>query len=482
MLKLLLSYLKIGIIGFGGGSALIPVVEEEIVERRKLLSSQRYNQHVIISNITPGALPVKLGMLSGYDIRGIAGLLSGAFSVAFPGVFLTVVLLALLSVLGEGAVNEITYASIGICVFIIYLLFKYIKKVFSQSKDSNILLPAVAVTALSALVTCGKEIRQLSEVFFGETAFSKSTSIFDISTVNLLILAFFVIFFTGGNMKGIRLYISGAVCVLYVVLFGKTVNVSGTASVVIKTVMMAVAVFFMIRDVKKSGGSASHKPDLKALCLKLLAFLAVIAVSFVIAFIFAGNQIEYLLNGFVSTITSFGGGEAYLTVAEGIFVTSGKISSNAFYSQIIPVANALPGPILVKILSGIGYTIGFENFSVGAGFAMALLGFSVGVGATCMVCLVVDAIYSAFSSLKVFESLKLWILPIISGLLVTTVLSMMTESLKTAVSANMNSLLALAMMCAIYLLTVFLKKKMKMQDVLIIIIDGAISLLVMHLI
>lgn len=68
--SLLLSFLKIGLIGFGGGSALIPIIEEEIVTRKKMLKEEDYNDHVIVSNITPGTLPVKLAAAAGKEICG----------------------------------------------------------------------------------------------------------------------------------------------------------------------------------------------------------------------------------------------------------------------------------------------------------------------------------------------------------------------------------------------------------------------------
>ena len=58
--QLLSTMLKIGTIGFGGGTALIPVIEEEVVENNGLTDEEEFNKDVIIANITPGALPVEI--------------------------------------------------------------------------------------------------------------------------------------------------------------------------------------------------------------------------------------------------------------------------------------------------------------------------------------------------------------------------------------------------------------------------------------
>ena len=56
----LLSFFKIGCIGFGGGTSLIPVIEEEAVENCKLVTKEEYDTVVIVGNITPGALTMKI--------------------------------------------------------------------------------------------------------------------------------------------------------------------------------------------------------------------------------------------------------------------------------------------------------------------------------------------------------------------------------------------------------------------------------------
>lgn len=87
LISIFLSFMKIGIIGFGGGSALIPVVEKELVQDKKAMGEQDYLKHTVVANITPGALPVKLGATCGFQMKGVRGSLAGAYGVALPGVF-----------------------------------------------------------------------------------------------------------------------------------------------------------------------------------------------------------------------------------------------------------------------------------------------------------------------------------------------------------------------------------------------------------
>lgn len=54
------SMIKVGVIGFGGGNALIPVLEQEVVNEKKLVSKDEYDKSVIAATLTPGALPVEI--------------------------------------------------------------------------------------------------------------------------------------------------------------------------------------------------------------------------------------------------------------------------------------------------------------------------------------------------------------------------------------------------------------------------------------
>ena len=51
------SMFWIGCIGFGGGSALIPVIEKEIADRQGIDEKQNIDKDVVVASITPGALP-----------------------------------------------------------------------------------------------------------------------------------------------------------------------------------------------------------------------------------------------------------------------------------------------------------------------------------------------------------------------------------------------------------------------------------------
>ena len=87
---LLLCMLKVGFIGFGGGNALIPFIEKEVVIKHRLVSREEFNKYVVTANITPGALPVEVAVLLGKTVAGLPGMLLAPICIVLPGVFLTI--------------------------------------------------------------------------------------------------------------------------------------------------------------------------------------------------------------------------------------------------------------------------------------------------------------------------------------------------------------------------------------------------------
>ena len=115
---------------------------------------------------------------------------------------------------------------------------------------------------------------------------------------------------------------------------------------------------------------------------------------------------------------SFGGGDAYLTIADGIFVETQMITEQQFYGQLVSVVNVLPGSILCKTLTGVGYYIG-QNVggSMVAGLMFAVVGFVTSVAVSCGFVSAIYYLYDSLIKLNIFQTISKWITPVIAGLL-----------------------------------------------------------------
>ena len=415
------TMLKIGFIGFGGGSALIPVIEEEVVEKDKIVSEEEFNDDVMIASITPGALPVEVATGIGRQSSGLKGMAAAATAMALPGALLTVLLQAVISSAGSMVKSQINYLSVGISAFIILTLLAYslgtVRQAVNKREGQLYSLIILGVFLLSG----EKSIYQL----FGLNI----KPIFALSTIQVLGAAFFVILFTKGHLRCLRRSIPAVIITgCYLLCVGSAHIIPLAAKPFILALMAVLAVLGLAQSVLES-------PQKKAFPVKRLVtsvgfWLIFVAMFSIPAMFLTAKALRFIGMGWLSSVMSFGGGDAYLSVAQGLFVEGGVINN------AVSVANALPGSILCKILTGIAYDVGYNlNGSIIEGLFVALSGFACSVAASGAIFELVFCVYEKYESLQIFAVVKHFIRPIISGLLLTVAVSLYTSGISNEPSS-----------------------------------------------
>ena len=159
-----------------------------------------------------------------------------------------------------------------------------------------------------------------------------------------------------------------------------------------------------------------------------------------------------------------------------------EINDEQLYSRLLPVVNALPGSVLTKLLSGIGYYTGVNGTgSKMIGILTACAGLAVSIAASGAVVCAVTYIYEMFEDLKIFDLLRKCIRPIVGGLLLSTGLSLFYEVQKNMQTCNWNlggTIIGVGVMLA---MVIFLKKKKRIPDSVLVVLCGVISLMVCNL-
>ena len=84
LLQLFISYLKIGFFGFGGGYAMLSLIQNEVVVQNGWLTNAQFADIVAISQITPGPIAINSATYIGYTVAGIWGSIVATFAVCLP--------------------------------------------------------------------------------------------------------------------------------------------------------------------------------------------------------------------------------------------------------------------------------------------------------------------------------------------------------------------------------------------------------------
>ncbi|MBR5564925.1 MAG: chromate transporter [Roseburia sp.] len=452
---LIISMLQMGMIGFGGGSALIPILQQSVVDKEKLVTQDEYEEDIVVASITPGALSAELAAGIGKQCAGKKGMLLGAIAMALPGVVMTVLMVSVMSRVDDGVFRQIEFLAVGITAFITCLLTEYISKTWKESIKRSSVSKTLIIIMGVFILTCGKNLFRIFQI--------EGVPFFSLSTIDVFLMAFFVIFYTNGLLTPKHIIISAGFCLLYALSEGKAQIISNSyVSLGIKVCMLLLSVTGIRKCFR--GKLKIEKKKLKDAGIEVAVLTGFMLVMIGVAMFITEKTALYAWNGFLSTIMSFGGGDAYLTVSDGFFVHTGLISEDEFYSCLVPVVNIFPGSILCKMLSGIGYYVGYnETGSVLAGYVVSAAGFACSVGASCGVFSLVSCAYRELEKIEVFQILKRWIKAIVSGLMLNVILSLIYQNYKLGIEIGQSASLVICML-GIYVLDIILYYKVKMRN------------------
>ena len=94
LLQLFTTFFKIGIFTFGGGYAMIPLIEREVIDNRKWISRKDFLDMLVLAQSTPGPIAVNTAVFVGYKMRGVVGAIATSLGTVLPS-FIVILLLAL---------------------------------------------------------------------------------------------------------------------------------------------------------------------------------------------------------------------------------------------------------------------------------------------------------------------------------------------------------------------------------------------------
>lgn len=460
---------RIGWIGFGGGSALIPVIEDEIVTKQGIDVKENIDRDVIVANITPGALPVEIASSIGRRNFGRAGMLFGPVMMGLPGTVAAILLLSLLSSMTESLLPFIQIAFIGVAPFIIYILGKYIINMLVSYRggDHARLKKAVFLMTTVFLLACGKNVYALLGI--------EGTPFFAVSTLNILLAAFFCILYSQSNYNVTNVIVMIVLCTLYFLAYGKRQLIQQEFLIRgVELVMLLLALYGFWQALKKS--KRKYKIDRRTMFTDIGCWILFLVIAAIPAFLANRQALVFLGKGIVSALMSFGGGDAYLTIADGLFVSSGMITESQYYGELVPIVNVLPGSILCKTLAGVGYYVGLNAAgTITAGILFAITGFVCSIASSCCFFGIIYQLYDGLASLYIFRMISRWIRPIIAGVLINIMLSLVNQCGSAALHIGCRPAVSVGCMFLLLIADIVMVRIGKGKYVVVLLVNLVVS-------
>jgi len=99
--RIFLTTLRIGSFTFGGGWAMIPLIREELVKRRRWLSEEEFFDIVSIAQSFPGPIMVNVSVMCGRCLLGIRGAIAGLLGSILPSLVVVLIIVSMLTKFGE---------------------------------------------------------------------------------------------------------------------------------------------------------------------------------------------------------------------------------------------------------------------------------------------------------------------------------------------------------------------------------------------
>ena len=151
LLDLFITFAKLGAVTFGGGYAMLPIIQREIVEKKKWATEEEVLDYYAIGQCTPGVIAVNTATFIGQKKKGILGGIFATLGVVFPSVIIITVIAAFISNFADNPFVRNAFAGIRVCVAVLILNAKI--KLWKKSVvDTVTFVIFLAVTVLSVFL------------------------------------------------------------------------------------------------------------------------------------------------------------------------------------------------------------------------------------------------------------------------------------------------------------------------------------------
>ena len=163
LLRLFLSMLKIGCFAFGGGYAIIALLEKEFISKRGWIEHDEFLDVVAIAESTPGPIAINVATYIGYKLCGFVGAVVATVGMCVPSFFLMYFVSLFSEQFMEIALVAAAFKGIQICV--VYLIASAGLKILKKMKKTPLNVTLFSVTCVG-MILCTLFDIHISSVWF----------------------------------------------------------------------------------------------------------------------------------------------------------------------------------------------------------------------------------------------------------------------------------------------------------------------------
>lgn len=147
LLDMFLTFAKVGVMTFGGGYAMLPILQREVVEKKHWATDEELADYFAIGQCTPGVIAVNTATFVGYKKGGVLGGIFTTLGVVFPSLVIITVLAGVITNFADLAWVKNAFAGIRVCVCV--LIFNSVLKLWKSA-----VVDAAGVVIFAAVLVC----------------------------------------------------------------------------------------------------------------------------------------------------------------------------------------------------------------------------------------------------------------------------------------------------------------------------------------
>jgi chromate transporter len=129
--ELFITFAKVGVLTFGGGYAMIPILERELVDKHSWATNEELMDYYAVGQCTPGIIAVNTATFVGNKLAGVIGGIAATLGVVAPSVVIITLIAGILTSFAEIQAVKSAFGGIRVCVCV--LIFNSVLKLFKAA-------------------------------------------------------------------------------------------------------------------------------------------------------------------------------------------------------------------------------------------------------------------------------------------------------------------------------------------------------------